>query len=188
MRSQVVAWLRVLLPLAALGLLSILFMLGRNPDPDAAIPYADIDAEELARDPRMTHPEFSGVTDSGAEVTLTADRATPAPAESGSATALRMTWRAPDGLAVDMTAPQGEVEGKQISLTGGVRLTTSDGWAMTVPRLDTDIAADLMTGTGGLTAFAPIGRVDAETMRISRDENGENVLNLSGDVRLLYQP
>ena len=38
MRSRIVAWLRVLLPLAALAILSTLFLLGRKPDPDDAIP------------------------------------------------------------------------------------------------------------------------------------------------------
>ncbi|WBU56448.1 hypothetical protein [Paracoccus sediminicola] len=188
MRSRIVAWLRVLLPLAALVILSTLFLLSRSPNPDDAIPYADVDAEALARDPRMTRPEFAGVTDGGAAVTLTAERATPAQSDTGAAETLRMTWRAPEGLAADLTAPRGEVDGQSVRLSGGVRVTTSDGWAMTVPQVDSDLRADLITGTGGLTAFAPLGRIDANSMEISRDDEGAHVLNLSGDVRLVYQP
>ena len=73
MRSRLIAWLRVLLPLAALAILSTLFLLGRTPDPDDALPYAEVDAEDMVRDPRMTRPEFAGVSKSGAEVTVTAD-------------------------------------------------------------------------------------------------------------------
>ena len=47
MRSRVVAWLRVLLPLAALAILSTLFLLPKSHDPDAAIPYADVDADRM---------------------------------------------------------------------------------------------------------------------------------------------
>lgn len=188
MRSRVVAWLRVLLPLAALAILSTLFLLPKSPDPDAAIPYADVDAEALARDPRMTRPEFSGVTQDGAAVTLTAERASPAKSEEAEADSLRMTWRASDGLALDLTAPHGKVDRGVILLDGGVRVTTSDGWAMTVPVLETDTASGLMTGEGGMTAFAPFGRIDADRMKMSRDEAGQHVLNLSGSVRLLYQP
>ncbi|SDD41057.1 lipopolysaccharide export system protein LptC [Paracoccus isoporae] len=188
MRSRVIAWLRVLLPLAALAILSTLFLLGRSPDPDDAIPYADVDAEELARDPRMTRPEFAGVTNGGAAVTLTADRATPNSDREGSAETLRMTWRSADGLAADLTAPHGDVDGQAIRLDGGVRVTTSDGWAITVPQVESDLDADLVTGTGGLTAFAPMGRIDAAEMVISRDADGAQLLNLSGDVRLLYEP
>ena len=187
MRSRIVAWLRVLLPLAALVILSTLFLLSRSPNPDDAIPYADVDAEALARDPRMTRQIRRGHR-WGAAVTLTAERATPAQSDTGAAETLRMTWRAPEGLAADLTAPRGEVDGQSVRLSGGVRVTTSDGWAMTVPQVDSDLRADLITGTGGLTAFAPLGRIDANSMEISRDDEGAHVLNLSGDVRLVYQP
>ena len=188
MRTRVVAWLRVLLPLAALAILSTLFLLPSSPDPDAAIPYADVDAEALARDPRMTRPEFSGVADDGASVTLTAETAAPGQGEDASADQLRMTWRAADGLAADLTAPHGQLDGDTIRLGGGVRMTTSNGWAMTVPTLNTDTASGLMTGEGGMTAFAPFGRIDAERMEISRNAEGQHVLNLSGGVRLVYEP
>ncbi|MDO5603833.1 MAG: hypothetical protein Q4G25_01595 [Paracoccus sp. (in: a-proteobacteria)] len=189
MRSVVVAWLRVALPLTALVLLSTLFLLGRKPDPEAAIPYATVDAEDLIRDPRMTRPEFAGVSEGGAEVTLNADRATPAPGnDGGSAEAMRMTWRAPDGLAADLTAPQALMEDQVIHLSGGVRVTTSDGWALSVPQIDTDLATDRMTGTGGLVVFSPLGQLNADAFEISRDSAGDHVLNLTGDVRLIYQP
>ena len=188
MRSRVVAWLRVLLPLAALAILSTLFLLPNAPDPDAAIPYADVDAEALARDPRMTQPRFSGVAKDGAAVTLIAETASPTEGHDANAERLRMTWRAADGLAADLTAPYGALEGVMIRLNGGVRVTTSNGWAMTVPVLITDTESGLMIGEGGMTAFAPFGRVDAERMEIARNADGQHVLNLSGGVRLLYQP
>jgi lipopolysaccharide export system protein LptC len=46
-----------------------------------------------------------------------------------------MTWRAQDGLAADLTAPTGRDGGRADHLSGGVRVTTSDGWAMTVPQV-----------------------------------------------------
>ena len=188
MRSRLIAWLRVLLPLAALAILSTLFLLGRTPDPDDALPYAEVDAEDMVRDPRMTRPEFAGVSKSGAEVTVTADRASPVQGSDSAAEALRLTWRAQSGLAADLTAPTGRMEGQQIHLSGGVRVTTSDGWAMTVPQVDTDLSADRMLGTGGLTGFATLGRLDADQMEVTRSANGDYLLNLTGDVRLVYQP
>ena len=89
MRSRLIAWLRVLLPLAALAILSTLFLLGRTPDPDDALPYAEVDAEDMVRDPRMTRPEFAGVSKSGAEVTVTADRASPLQGSDSAAEAQR---------------------------------------------------------------------------------------------------
>lgn len=188
MRSRVVAWLRVLLPLAALVILSTLFLVGRSPDPDGAIPYAEVDAEALARDPRMTRPAFSGVTNGGAAVTLVAERASTEPGGNDAADQLRLTWRAPDGLAADLTAPHGELADQMVRMSGGVRMTTSDGWAMTLPQVEADLTADRLVGDGGLTAFAPMGRIDAGKMEIIRDQNNQHVLNLSGGVRLIYEP
>ena len=188
MRSRLIAWLRVLLPLAALAILSTLFLLGRTPDPDDALPYAEVDTEDMVRDPRMTRPEFAGVSASGAEVTLTADRASPVQDDKSAAESVRLTWRAQDGLAADLTAPTARMEGQQIHMSGGVRVTTSDGWAMTVPQVETDLSADRLLGTGGLTGFAPLGRLDADQMEMTRNADGDYLLNLTGDVRLVYQP
>ncbi|MFD1795020.1 hypothetical protein FQV27_15795 [Paracoccus aurantiacus] len=188
LRSRLIAWLRIILPLAALAILSTMFLVSRTPNPDDALPYAEVDAEDLARDPRMTRPEFAGVSDGGAEVTLTAAEARPGAGTDSSAQRLRLTWRTKDGLAADLTAPDAKLDGQVVLMSGGVRMTTSDGWAMTVPQVESDMETDRLLGTGGLTAFAPMGRLDAQTVEITRTDDGQQLLNLSGDVRLVYQP
>lgn len=188
MRSRIVAWLGVLLPLAALAILSTMFLLGRRPDPDAAIPYARVDANELARDPRMTRPAFAGVTTGGAAVTLTASRASPDPGRAAEAEDLRLTWRATDGLAADLAAPAAKIEGERIVLSGGVRMTTSGGWALSLQDAQADTANDVILGQGDIVAVAPFGRISAQDMRLDRGPDGQYVLNLKGDVRLIYQP
>lgn len=188
MRSCIVAWLRVLLPLAALVILSTLFLLPRGPNSDDVIPYADVNAEELARNPRMTRPVFAGVTDDGSAVTLTAASTSSLQGANGDANELRLTWRAPKGLAVDLTAPSGKIDGNRIQLSGGVRITTSSGWVLIVPKLATDSVSGRLEGTGGLNAFAPLGRVKADRMELALNSNGQHVLNLSGNVNLLYKP
>ncbi len=45
--SRVVAWLKILLPLLALAILSTLFLVARTIDPAQNIPYADVDIDEL---------------------------------------------------------------------------------------------------------------------------------------------
>ena len=55
--SRLVGWLKVVLPLAALAILSTLFLLADLIDPTAAIPYAEVDVEDLARDPRWGRTE-----------------------------------------------------------------------------------------------------------------------------------
>ena len=67
LRTSIVRLLRVILPLAALALLSVLFLLARKPDPQAAIPYARGAIEELSRSPGIGTPEFTTVTADGAQ-------------------------------------------------------------------------------------------------------------------------
>ena len=48
--SRFVALAKVVLPLAALRLFATLFLIARQIDPDAAIPFAEVDVEQFARD------------------------------------------------------------------------------------------------------------------------------------------
>ena len=69
--SRLVGWLKVALPLTALALLSTLFLVARKIDPEAALPYAEVDVAERIREPRMTAPTYAGVTEDGATLTIT---------------------------------------------------------------------------------------------------------------------
>ncbi len=57
--SRVVAWLKVLLPVIALVLLSTMFLISRTIDPSRAIPFANVDVEGMVRDQRISAPAFS---------------------------------------------------------------------------------------------------------------------------------
>jgi lipopolysaccharide export system protein LptC len=70
--SRLVGGLKVVLPIAALALLSTLFLLSDPPDPDRALPYAEVDVAQLARELRLTQPRFAGVLPDGREITLVA--------------------------------------------------------------------------------------------------------------------
>ena len=77
--SRVIAWLKILLPLVALGILSILFLVARTIDPAQNLPFADVDIAEITRDQRVSRPNFSAVTADGAAITLSASTARPVP-------------------------------------------------------------------------------------------------------------
>lgn len=188
-RTRIVRWLRVLLPLFALAILSTLFLLSKEPGEDPAIPYAEVDAAEMARQPRMTSPEFSGVTLDGAAITLAANDLRNTEGGQGSAERLRMTWRAADGLAADVTAPDAELHDGTIRLTGGVRMTTSTGWAMTTPQLDSWIDNARIEAPADVNAFAPFGQLSAGAMQLTREPpDGDHILNFTDGVSLIYQP
>ncbi len=190
-RSRIVALLRVILPLTALALLSVVFLLGGKPDPDATIPYADVDPREVAERQMATEPTYAGVTEDGAQLNITGAQAVPGAVEGqGTASAVRMTLRAQDGRAADISAGHAAVEGDLMVLQEGVRMTTADGWVVTAPEFHASRSMGTLNADAEVNVRAPFGDLTAAQMELRPlgDGTGDHVLDLSGGVRLIYQP
>ncbi|WP_295042492.1 hypothetical protein [uncultured Paracoccus sp.] len=187
-RTRIVRWLRVLLPLLALMMLSVLFLFSRGGDGESQIPYADVDAQAMARDPRLVAPEYAGVTPDGAQLILRATEAATA-AQGGSARDLQLDWQRPDGLRADLSAPRAGLAGDAIRLEGGVRMTTSSGWTVDAPSVEAATDRSRIGAQEGVQARAPFGSLSARRMELAPAEGQDDaILNFSGDVRLIYQP
>lgn len=195
--SRFVAWAKVVLPLVALGILSTIFLVSHRIDPNAGIPFADVDVEELTREQRITNPSYAGVTDDGTLVTIDADRARPDLSDPGRATAERIRARldSPGGLTTTVDAPEGRVDTgtKSLRLTGGVTLTTSDGYHMTAPTVLAALNEGELEATGPVLGRGPAGTLEAGAMQILRRSAGEDAdpnyrLVFTEGVRIVYQP
>ncbi|MBK4218032.1 hypothetical protein JJJ17_19050 [Paracoccus caeni] len=191
-RTRIVRWLRVLLPLLALVMLSTLFLFSRESDTESQIPYAEVDAEAMARDPRVVAPQYSGVTSDGASLNLQAGQAAHDRPEGGSASDLRLDWQRPDGLKADITAPAADMTDGVIELSGGVRMQTSSGWTVDAERIEAGTRTSRIAAESGVEAQAPFGQLTAGRMELTPDEGAEGdapaILNFSNGVRLIYQP
>ena len=190
-RTRIVRWLRVLLPLLALVLLSTLFLFSRQSGTESQIPYAEVDAESMARDPRMVAPQYSGVTNDGAQIRLEASQMQLGQSQAGQD--LRLDWQRADGLKADLTAPDAGVQDDTIQLRGGVKMTTSSGWTVDADQIDAATDKSRIAADDGVEAQAPFGQITAQQMELKpQDENGDGtadaILNFSGGVRLIYQP
>ncbi|SMO83213.1 LPS export ABC transporter periplasmic protein LptC [Paracoccus laeviglucosivorans] len=191
LRSRIVAWLRVILPLTALALLSVLFLLGRKPEPDATIPYANVDPQELAERQAVTNPTYTGVTSNGSELTISGAEAVPGKnSGEGSVSTVRLTLRAQDGRAADVSAGSAELKDDQVTLGDGVRMTTADGWVVTAPQFDASIAEGTLRADREVNVRAPFGDLTAGQMELRPTEPGnpDHILDLKGGVRLIYRP
>ncbi|MGZ3215292.1 hypothetical protein [Paracoccus sp. T5] len=191
-RTRVVRWLRVLMPLAALAMLSTMFLFSRQSDTESRIPYAEVDAEAAAREGRIVGPEYSAVTRDGAQLALRAAQASPDGA-GGAARDLQLDWRRPDGLTAGLTAPAGGLADGRIRLEGGVVMTTSSGWEVEAERIEAETAAAVITADRGVRAEAPFGQIEAGRMRLAPDpdvpgDDSPAILNFSDGVRLIYRP
>ncbi|NBZ87345.1 hypothetical protein [Stagnihabitans tardus] len=191
--SRLVLWLKIVLPLVALALLATLFLLGRKVQPEDAIPYATVDVEDRLREPRLTQPEYAGMTNDGAALTIKAAEARPGVAgstDAGQAKALSALLEMPQGGTAAMMAGAGrlDAEGDRVVLTDGVSLTTSTGYRLTMPGVTVGLTQTDVTSQGAVLASGPLGRIEAGGMHLGQDAAGGYILDFTQGVRLIYLP
>jgi lipopolysaccharide export system protein LptC len=191
--SRVVFWLKIVLPLLALVILSTLFLFSRRIDTDAALPYAEVDVEDLARNQRLTAPEYSGVTTDGAAIMIQAGVARPGTeGEAATAEAVSATIETPGGLRIALDAGQGRLDDAagRLILAGGVDIVTSSGYRVAAARLDSALDRTELHSEGAVRAEAPFGAIDAGGLQIRHDDGRrpDYLMVFSDGVKLVYQP
>ena len=191
--SRLVAWLKILLPLAALGLLSTLFLISRGGETGDGIPFAEFDLEQRARDQGVTAPSFAGATEAGDLVTFTASSARPDPEDRNRALASHISARIElsEGGEVRFSAKSGTLDqgSDTARLVGGVTVTSSTGYRVLTEDLVTGIET-LRAETGGpVEADGPPGRFSAGRMVMRSDPaSGHVQLVFTEGVKLVYDP
>ncbi|KAF0116570.1 MAG: hypothetical protein FD150_272 [Rhodobacteraceae bacterium] len=191
--TRLVGWLKVGLPLMALAILSTLFLVARRIDPEAALPYAEVDVEALAREPRMTAPTYAGTTSDGAALTLSADEARPATGgAAATAASLRLALDTPDGARTELLAGSAVMgDGtREMILSGGVTVTTSSGYRLETAEVAAKLDRTGLESRAPVVATGPAGDIRADRMVLGQDARtpGAYVLVFKGAVRLVYQP
>ena len=187
--SRFVSWAKVVLPLLALALLSTLFIFARGIGGDGEIPYAKI--EEIARQPRLSEPEFSGVTTTGATYAISADVARPGTEQPDdfAVEKIAMTIDTAAGLNIEITAGLGEFETQtnQIELSQLARVATSNGYLMETRGLIADVANGTVVSTAPLEIRSPMGQLTAGRLHIDTG-NPDHQMVFNEGVRLVYEP
>jgi lipopolysaccharide export system protein LptC len=190
--SRLVAWLKIILPLIALGILSTLFLVSRTIDPSQTIPYANVDVQDLARNQRVGAPSYSGMTKDGAAISFQAESARPETDPEGRVTAERPTARIdlPTGRSIVLVAEQGYVDQKLgiAALDGNVRLESSDGYVIETDMAQARLDATEMESGGPVNGSGPMGNITAGRVILTRIEDGSYVLRFEMGVNLVYRP
>lgn len=191
--SRMVAWLKIVLPLAALALLSTLFLLSRAIDPTSSIPFADTEVQERMRDQQVTEPFYSGTTADGDQIAFMARRLTTLPNQPGSNRAEDISARINLVSGVEITM-QSAVASIDISadltrLSGEVILTTSNGYQVRSQELIARMSRLNVQSPGQISALSPMGDLTAGQMQLTASAPGAPAhLIFTNGVKLLYQP
>jgi lipopolysaccharide export system protein LptC len=188
--SRLVGWLKIALPLLALLILSTLFLLSDPPDPERALPYAEVDVAQLAREMRLTQPHYAGVLDDGREITLVAETAAPDfdATEVILTDALegRVALAEGDHLYLDATSGRIDVAGRVAQLTGGVMAETERGYRVLSEAMRLQLAELGVVTPGEVRVEGPGIDLTAGAMELS-GPSGAAVLSFTGGVRLIYE-
>jgi len=191
--SRFIFWLKVLLPLAALAILSTLFLVAETLDPSKAIPYAEVDVEKLIREQGITGPAFGSITESGVKISMGASTVRPdgSMPERFVGEELVGLVELPTGTRIDISSPTGVIDSgaREAILDGGARLVTSQGYTIETERLTTRYDIVRAETAGTVLATGPGGKITAGRMTLERNpESGGYLLVFQDGVRLIYQP
>ena len=194
--SRMVAWLKVLLPLTALALLSTLFLFSRNIDPTTTIPFTTINLTERARDERITAPEFAGVTEQGHRIAFHAATARPDPDTPARATADTLDARIDlnSGGVITFRADGGSVDdtSDRATLIGNVIIESSTGYVVETDTLISGMRRVHAETPGPIQGTGPPGDFTAGRMLMTdmADTGDEPAIHLlfTDGVKLLYDP
>lgn len=191
MYSRLIAWLKILLPLGALALLSTIFLYSRGPDPIATIPLLTGGA-----DPTLTEqiggPFYAGTTENGQGLTLAARQARFSNPESSGMIAddLRAIIDVRDGNRIVIDATLGQMEeGDRLLLRDGVTLESSSGYTVRTEGLNAEIDRVAIESTSNVEADGPGLTLSAGKLRVEEDETTRDIQLLFTDgVKLIYIP
>ena len=191
--SQMVGWLKVLLPLIALGILSTLFLLSRVVDPEAVVPFADKEIQDRLRDQQVTGPVYSGVTADGDQLSFSAEKLTTPDIGNGTNLAqdVSVVMDLVSGSQVTLTSDQGlfDLPGNRADLDGNVVITTSTGYRVQSEQLISRLSSLDVESPGPVTGDGPIGVLNAGAMRLTQEpEQTAAQLVFTNGVKLVYDP
>ncbi len=174
--SRLVAWMKVLLPIASIGLVALPFLSIRD-NGDLTGLFSPEELATLGAGLRLDNPRFAGVTSRDEPFALRADWALPDSAVPTYIDLERPSGeiRLSDGRTVSAKAATARLNrvGKTLVLDGGVVLDTSDGYHVETARVEIDIDAGTAIAPGPITGTGPRGEIEAGSMRASGKPGGE---------------
>lgn len=192
LRLHLRTWLRILLPLAALAILSTLFLWSGR-DAPASLPFSEKELDERLNDGQITSPSLAGATEDGDLITLSATSARPDPKKSERLQMTHVTAQIDftGGSSVSYSAQTGAVDqGRDMAtLSGNVVITSTTGYRITTEELIIGLADRHAETPGPIKATGPAGTFSAGTMLLTKDaKTGNAHLVFTNGVELVYEP
>ncbi len=189
--SIIVAWAKVILPILALALLSMLFLFVRAPTPDVPPAFVDPDQQSALIEQNLSQPRFSSTLDDGRQVTLSAVSMSQSPATPNriflQSVELEMEMSALDQAL--LTAENGQINLAQqmVDLQGDVTFVTENGYQVFSDAMSIDLQGGRMIAPGPVFARGSAFQIRAGGMEFS-GPRAAAILRFTDGVQMLYDP
>lgn len=180
-------WLKILLPLAAVVLLSTIFLIDDDRiDFDETL-LGDL-PEGLDFEEGILSPRLAGEMEDGTPYSLRAEFAIPAPGGYQLRDVTARLERAGD--PVELAAGEGlySSDTRRLVLSGGVDLTTAGGASMLTEELRFGLTDRALEVPRDLAITAPGMTLRANGARSTRSEDGDDIIWFEGAVQLRIEP
>ncbi len=189
--SALVAWLKTLLPIVALGLLSTIFLFSGKVDVTQSLPYAEHNIAEIIREQRITQPYFTGIASNGTEIALSAAYASPQVENAHilEITDLSVVLRSTSDRMVQVTAGQGALDSTRqtAQISTDVHIAALPDFWVTTEALDMNFNQGFISAKGGFQGVTALGAITAGEMHLQMTADDQQIVFLN-DVRLVYSP
>lgn len=189
--SRLIAFLKVALPLVALGILSTVFLVSSRIEPGESIPFAEGEVAERIRGQQVTAPLFSGVTNGGDRIAFSAEEIVTAQDRTNAARNPVAQLDFAGGGSVRLEAERGDIDVDRdvAHMSGDVVIESTNGYVMRSDRITSRLSLLDILAPGEVTADGPAGALRAGSMRIGDGDGGGRVQFLFTDgVKLVYDP
>ncbi len=190
--SRWVQFLKVLLPLAAILILSSVFLLSRSIDTNVSVPFSDQDIGERLTDQVVTRPDYKGVTRKGEGIRVEARRASQSgELETPTASEVQGRFELSSGGEITLESNTGMIRPDKNTATfvGDVVITSTDGTEITTDLLNT--ARDEIRGDapGEVHGTGILGNISAGGMTFGTEKkDGPVHIIFTDGVKLIYDP
>ncbi|WP_174823513.1 LPS export ABC transporter periplasmic protein LptC [Ruegeria arenilitoris] len=187
-----VQFLKVALPLVAIGMLSTVFLLSRSIQTNVSVPFSQQDIDERLAEQVVTQPDYRGTTRKGEDVQIEATRATQGTeGEAPTAAEFRGRLGLLSGGVITLDSNSGMIRPDKNTATfvGDVVITTTDGIVVTTDLLNT--ALDEIRGDtpGQVDGTGIIGDFTAGRMTFGTEKkDGPVHIIFTDGVKLVYEP
>ena len=189
LHGRTIFWLKIVMPLMALTLLSTVFLFSRTADTGSNLPLVN-NFENRVSKQQITAPKYSGVTDRGDVISIMADRAMPSD-DGAAADRFSAKIDASTGSKIILGALSAWLDGATslVHFEDEVYVENSAGYKVHTQALVSHLEKIHVETLAPVTVIGPIGQFYAGHMVIHAPEpdGGVQMLFTNG-VNLIYKP